>query len=97
MRDSWFHFNILKKSLRWCGEHGHTHTPLATTTMPPFSFSLASSVSSSFSFFLLSPQLKHFLFLWEEKKGKKLIRSCNKTMFLQGDVTQLTTILTRSK
>ena len=31
------------------------------------------------------------------KKGKKLIRKCNNTMFLQGDVTQLTTILPRSK
>ena len=31
------------------------------------------------------------------KKGKKLIRSSNKSMFLQGDVTQLTTILPRSK
>ena len=33
--------------------------------------------------------MKHFLFLWEEKKGKKLIRSCNETALLQGDVPQL--------
>ena len=84
-----------------------THTPLATTTMPPSFSSCASSVSSSFSFTgrgallvgVASPSTIETLFISlkgkkEGKKGKKLIRSCNKTTFLQGDVTWLTTILT---
>ena len=80
------------------------YTPLATTTMPP---SLASSLSSSFSYTgrgtLLvegtSPSTieAFFISLRGKKGGKKLIRSCNKTTLLQGDVTQLTTILTRSE
>ena len=35
-------------------------------------------------------------FYFFERKEKKKIKSCDKTMLLQGDVTQLTTILTRS-
>ena len=80
------------------------YTPLATTTMPP---SLASSLSSSFSSTgrgtllvgVASPSTIEALFssLRGKNGGKKLIRSWNKTTLLQGDVTQLTTILTRSE
>ena len=103
----WIPFNIFNENLKWLDEHGHhVHPPLAIITMPPSSSSLASSVSSSFSSTgrgtllvgVASPSTIETLFIsLRGKKGKKLIRSCNKTMFLQGDVTQLTTILTRSK
>ena len=60
-----------------------TPTAQANATMPLSSSSLASlsAVETFFYFF--------------ERKEKK-IKSCDKTMLLQGDVTQLTTILTRS-
>ena len=61
-----------------------TPTAQANATMPLSSSSLAS----------LSAVETFFLFLWEKRKEK--IKSCGKTMLLQGDVTQLTTILTRS-
>ena len=38
-----------------------------------------------------------FYFFERILKEKNLIKSCNRTMLLQGNVTQLTTILTRSK
>ena len=47
--------------------------------------------------FCLSLHNWNTFYFFERKKGKKLIRSSNKSMFLQGDVTQLTTILPRSK
>ena len=76
---------------------------MTTTTMPP---SLASSLSSSFSSTgrgtllvgVAYPSTIEALFisLRGKKGGKKLIRSCNKTTLLQGDVTQLTTIYTHT-
>ena len=60
-----------------------TTTAQANATMPLSSSSLA-SLSAVETFFLF----------WEKRKEK--IKSCGKTMLLQGDVTQLTTILTRS-
>ena len=61
-----------------------TSTAQANATMPLSSSSLASlsAFETFFNFF--------------ERKEKKKIKSCDKTMLLQGDVTQLTTILTRS-
>ena len=94
-------FNIFNENLKWLDEHGyhiHPHPPPAIITMPPSSSSLASSVSSSFSFTGLSLTIIETLSIsLRRKKGKKWIRSCNKTTFLPGDVTWLTTVLTWSK
>ena len=61
-----------------------TPTAQVNATMPLSSSSLASlsAVETFFYFF--------------ERKEKKNIKSCDKTMLLQVDATQLTTIFTRS-
>ena len=79
-----------------------TSTALATATMLPSSSSLASSSSVGRGTLLvkvasLSKVEKFFYFFERKLKGKNLIKSCNRKILLQGDVTQLTTILTRFK
>ena len=100
-------FNIFNENLKWLDEHGHhVHPPWLLSWCPPFSSSLASSVYSSFSSTgrgtllvgVASPSIIETLSIsLRRKKGKKWIRSCNKTTFLPGDVTWLTTVLTWSK
>ena len=80
-RDSWFHFDILKKNLRWCGGHGPQGEGRGI---------LLVGVASPSA-------VETFLFLWEKIKRKKTIKNCDNWRLLQGDDTQLTTILARSK
>ena len=80
-RDSWFHFDILKKKFKvilwaWPSGRGERHTPCRS------GLSLCSW---------------NILFLWEKIKRKKTIKNCDNWRLLQGDDTQLTTILARSK
>ena len=85
LRESWFYFNIFNNNLRWHDGHGHhTHCPGQCHHAPLFLL---------FGLSLCCWNI--FLFLWEKRKEKKLMKSCDKTMLLQ-DVNQLTTILTRS-
>ena len=100
-------FNIFYENLNWLGEHGHhVHPSWLLSWCSLFLLSCLFSVYSSFSSTgrgtllvgVASPSIIETLSIsLRRKKGNKWIRSCNKTTFLPGDVTWLTTVLTWSK
>ena len=103
IRYSWFHFNIFNKNSKWHGSHGHH-------IHPPGHFLLFLFLFLLLLFLYVFHRERHTpcksglslhswntFYFFEEKIGEKLVWSCNKTILFQGDVTWLTTILTKFK